>query len=132
MNSLDRSRWRSLCGRTKIYVFKALILPVWLFSCETQWTQSCVLESGLTDNFECLIRALGHSPTEHRRVPGPFLSVVFILGPSCMASRALNWHYKLSLEYRQAFRATHNLTVLPYCVYITYWTEYVIIVSNSF
>ena len=39
MDSLDRSVWRSryLCKRTKIRVFRCLVLPVLLYGCET-WT----------------------------------------------------------------------------------------------
>ncbi|XP_069994137.1 uncharacterized protein [Penaeus vannamei] len=46
MNSLDNSIWRCwyLCGRTKIWVFRALKMPVLLYGCET-WILSCALES---------------------------------------------------------------------------------------
>ena len=36
MDSLDHGVWR-LCGRTKVRVFRSLVLPVWLYGSET-WT----------------------------------------------------------------------------------------------
>ena len=48
MNSLDKGVWRSryLCKRTKLRVFKALVLPVLLYGCET-WTLTRSLRSRL-------------------------------------------------------------------------------------
>ena len=48
MNSLNKSIWRCryLCRRTKLRVFKALIMPVLLYGSET-WTLSCALEARL-------------------------------------------------------------------------------------
>ena len=39
MDSLDHGVWRCryLCGRTKVLVFRSLVLPVLLYGCET-WT----------------------------------------------------------------------------------------------
>ena len=39
MDSLDHGMWRCqyLCGRTKVGVFRSLVLPVLLYGCET-WT----------------------------------------------------------------------------------------------
>ena len=41
MDSLDNGVWRCwyLCGRTKVQVFRSLVLPVLLFGCET-WSES--------------------------------------------------------------------------------------------
>ena len=40
-DSLDHGVWccRYLCGRTKVRVFRSLVLPVLLYGCET-WTQT--------------------------------------------------------------------------------------------
>ena len=63
MNSLDKSIWRCryLCRKTKLRVFKALVLPVLLYGSET-WTLSCALESRL-DAFcnRSLRRIMGYS-----------------------------------------------------------------------
>ena len=39
IDSLDHGVWRCwyLCGRTKVHVFRSLVLPVLLYGCET-WT----------------------------------------------------------------------------------------------
>ena len=48
MNSLDKGVWRSryLCRKTKLRVFRALVLPVLLYGCET-WTLTKSLRSRL-------------------------------------------------------------------------------------
>ena len=49
MNSLDEGLWRCryLCKRAKVWVFRSLVLPVSLYSCET-WTLTCELRRRLT------------------------------------------------------------------------------------
>ena len=44
MHSLDQAVWRCryLCKRTKVRVFRSLVLPVLLYSCET-WTLTAEL-----------------------------------------------------------------------------------------
>ena len=67
MNSLDKSIWRCqyLCRRTKLRVFKALIMPVLLYGSET-WTLSSALESRL-DAFcnRSLRRIMGYCWRDH-------------------------------------------------------------------
>ena len=48
MNSLDEGVWRCryLCKRTKVRVFRSLVLPVLLYSCET-WTLTAELRRRL-------------------------------------------------------------------------------------
>ena len=67
VNSINKSIWRCryLCRRTKLRVFKALILPVLLYGSET-WTLSSALESRL-DAFcnKSLRRIMGYSWQDH-------------------------------------------------------------------
>ena len=67
MNSLEKSIWRCqyLCRRTKLRVFKALIMPVLLYGSET-WTLSCALESRI-DAFcnRSLHRIMGYCWQDH-------------------------------------------------------------------
>ena len=62
MNSLDKSIWRCryLCRRTKLRVFRTLVMPVLLYGSET-WTLSSALETRL-DAFcnRSLSRIMGH------------------------------------------------------------------------
>ena len=62
MNSLDGGVWRSryLCRRTKVRVFRALVLPVLLYSCET-WTLTSELRRRLNSfSTMALRRILGY------------------------------------------------------------------------
>ena len=62
MDSLNRSIWRCryLCRRTKISVFKSLVLPVLLYGCET-WTLNSDLERRLNVfGTRCLRRIMGY------------------------------------------------------------------------
>ena len=62
MNSLNASIWRCryLCRRTKIRVFKSLVLPVLLYGCET-WTLNSDLERRLNVfGTKCLRRIMGY------------------------------------------------------------------------
>ncbi|XP_069983757.1 uncharacterized protein [Penaeus vannamei] len=67
MNSLNKSLWRCryLCRRTKLRVFKALIMPVLLYGSET-WILSCALESHL-DAFcnQSFHRIMGYCWRDH-------------------------------------------------------------------
>ncbi|XP_069987678.1 uncharacterized protein [Penaeus vannamei] len=67
MNSLDKSIWKCwyLCRRTKLRVFKALIMRVLLYSSGT-WTLSYTLESRL-DAFSnrSLRRIMGYCGHDH-------------------------------------------------------------------
>ena len=62
MDSLNSSVWRCryLCRRTKIRVFKTLVLPVLLYGCET-WTLNADLKRRI-DAFgtRCLRRIMGY------------------------------------------------------------------------
>ena len=62
MDSLNTSIWRCryLCRRTKIRVFKSLVLPVLLYGCET-WTLNTDLERRLNVfGTKCLRRIVGY------------------------------------------------------------------------
>lgn len=62
MDSLNKSIWRCryLCRRTKIRVFKSLVLPVLLYGCET-WTLNTDLERRLNVfGSRCLRRIMGY------------------------------------------------------------------------
>ena len=62
MDSLDRSIWRCryLCRRTKIRIFKSLVLPVLLYGCET-WTLNADLKRRLdVCGTKCLRRVMGY------------------------------------------------------------------------
>jgi len=62
MDSLDHGVWRcrSLCGRTKVRVFRSLVLPVLLCGCET-WTLTKVLRWRLNSfGTRSLRRILGY------------------------------------------------------------------------
>ena len=67
MNSLGKSIWRCryLCRRTKLRVFRALVMPVLLYGSET-WTLSSALESRL-DAFcnRSLCRVMGYCWRDH-------------------------------------------------------------------
>ena len=63
MDSLDRSIWRCryLCRRTKVRVFKALVIPVLLYGCET-WTLTKDLKRRLNAfSTKSLRRIMGYS-----------------------------------------------------------------------
>ena len=62
MDSLNTSIWRCryLCRRTKIRIFKSLVLPVLLYGCET-WTLNSDLEKRLNVfGTKCLRRIMGY------------------------------------------------------------------------
>ncbi len=62
MDSLNTSIWlcRYLCRRTKLRIFKSLVLPALLYGCET-WTLSGDLERRLNVfRTKCLRRIMGH------------------------------------------------------------------------
>ena len=62
MNSLDEGVWRSryLCKRTKVRVFRSLVLPVLLYSCEI-WTLTGELKRRVNSfGTTSLRRILGH------------------------------------------------------------------------
>ena len=62
MDSLDKGVWRCryLCKRTKIRVFKSLVLPVLLYGCET-WTLTSELKNRLNVfGIKSLRRILGY------------------------------------------------------------------------
>ena len=62
MDSLDRSIWRCryLCRRTKLRIFKTLVLPVLLYGCET-WTLNRDLERRINSfGTKCLRRIMGY------------------------------------------------------------------------
>ena len=62
MDSLDIGVWRCcyLCGRTKVRVFRSLVLPVLLYRCET-WTLTKDLRRRLNSfGTRSLRRILGH------------------------------------------------------------------------
>lgn len=67
MDSLNRSIWRCryLTRRTKIRLFRALVIPVLLYGCET-WTLNSALKARL-DSFgtKCLRRIMGYTWRDH-------------------------------------------------------------------
>ena len=68
MYSLDRGVWRCryLCGRTKVRVFMSLVLPVFLFGCET-WTLTRDLRRTLNSfGTRSLRKILGHRWSDER------------------------------------------------------------------
>ena len=86
MDSLNKSIWRCryLCRRTKIRVFKSLVLPVLLYGCEA-WTLSSDLERRLNAfGTKCLRRIMGYRwdnfvPNErllHETESRPVISIV--------------------------------------------------------
>ncbi len=86
MDSLNKSIWRCryLCRRTKLRIFKTLVLPVLLYSCET-WTLNSDLESRLSVfGTKCLRRIMGYRWNDfvsnqrllHEIESGPFTSIV--------------------------------------------------------
>ena len=62
MNSLDKSIWRCryLCRRTKVRIFKTLVIPVLLYGCET-WTLNSELKRRINSfGTKCLRRIMGY------------------------------------------------------------------------
>ena len=67
MNSLNKSIWRCryLCRRTKLRIFKSLVLPVFLYGSET-WTLNASLKRRINPfGTKCLRRIMGYRWFDH-------------------------------------------------------------------